>query len=206
MTAVYRRALGLAFDYLPSQVRALHDVTTSVTWAGRADVVRGETLAARAIATLFGLPPAGLDQPLSVTFGPIDGAEVWTRTFGAETFVSTQRAVDGVIHETVGACVLVLRPNAGPDDLTLTLERASLLGVPLPRFLLPKVRTREFERDGFYWFEVEARVPAFGLLVRYRGWLHRANAKIGNGTGSGSDSGTRTGGIGTVGQTSGSAV
>jgi hypothetical protein len=33
------------------------------------------------------------------------------------------------------------------------------------------VRTFECERDGRYRFEVEARLPLFGLLVRYSGWL-----------------------------------
>ena len=48
------------------------------------------------------------------------------------------------------------------------------LGVPVPRFLVPKVETREFEKAGRYHFEVEARLPWFGRLVCYAGWLEPA--------------------------------
>jgi hypothetical protein len=35
------------------------------------------------------------------------------------------------------------------------------------------VRTFEREQGGRYHFEVEAKLPLFGLLVRYSGWLER---------------------------------
>ena len=51
-----------------------------------------------------------------------------------------------------------------------------LLGLPLPPFMLPPIRTRESERDGRYQFEVEAGLPLIGLLVRYEGWLERGSS------------------------------
>ena len=77
MMPLYCRLLGAQFDQLPDQVRDLHNVMSAARWSGRADVVRGSSIAARLIATLFGLPPEGSDQALTVTFEPSGDAEVW---------------------------------------------------------------------------------------------------------------------------------
>jgi Domain of unknown function (DUF4166) len=173
MIPLYRRLLGSRFDGLPPQVRALHDISGPAAWAGRANVVRGPALSARAVATIFQLPPAGRDQPLTVTFVPQGDAEVWTRSFGASKFVSTQRAAGPELHESVGPCTLRMTLQADAAGLGLSLTGAQMLGVPVPGFLLPRIRTREDEQGGRYHFDVEAHVPAFGLLVHYEGWLER---------------------------------
>ena len=43
--------------------------------------------------------------------------------------------------------------------------------LPLPASLFEGVRCREFEQDGRYRFEVEARLPLVGRVIRYEGWL-----------------------------------
>ena len=174
MTALYRRLLGAQFDRLPGEVRSLHDVASASTWTGRADVERGPSPAAGLLATILRLPPAGADQPLTVTFTPRAETEIWTRNFAGRRFQSTQRAVGSELHETVGPVTLRMRPWQDDDSLSLELIDALLLGWPVPRRLLPVISTRESARDGRYHFAVEATVPAFGLLVRYSGWLERA--------------------------------
>jgi Domain of unknown function (DUF4166) len=173
MTPLYRRLLGAKFDHLPGKVRALHDVTYPASWSGRADVERGASPGARLLATLFRLPPEGPDQALTVSFEPRGDAEVWTRMFGAKHFVSTQRASAELLHETVGPCTLQMSLHTDGDGLALKVVAARILGLPVPRFLLPQIRTLETERDGRYTFDVEAAIPAFGRLVHYRGWLER---------------------------------
>jgi hypothetical protein len=173
MTALYRRLLAERFDDLPGQVRALHDVAAASTWVGRADVERGGRVA-RLLATAFGLPPQGRDQPLSVTFTPRGEAEEWARTFGARRFVSTQWACGRELRERVGPVTLHMTLRQDADALGLTLVGARCLGLPVPALLLPRIHTRESEHEGRYQFEVEAVIPLLGLLVRYRGRLARA--------------------------------
>lgn len=174
--ALYRRVLGARFDALPARVRELHDLDGARVWTGRASVERGKSLPSRIAAALTGLPPEGPDQPLRVTFEPVGTAEVWLRQFGSARFRSVQYARGGFLRERVGPTTFVFRPIASPEGLALRLEGFRVLGVPLPRLLHPAVHTFECERDGRYHFEVEARLPLFGLLVRYGGWLEEARS------------------------------
>ena len=66
-----------------------------------------------------------------------------------------------------------LEPRA--DGLHLVPQRAWFLGIPLPPFLLPRVRAVASEETGpegpRYTFDVAAALPGIGLVVHYRGWL-----------------------------------
>jgi hypothetical protein len=170
---LYRRLLGARFEQLPARVAELHDVTATSVWTGRADVERGRSFASRVVATLFGLPPAGRDQPLSVTFTPQGEREVWTRTFGRAVFRSVQYERRGLLRERVGPSTFIFALDTSAEGMALALRGVRVLGVPLPRLLAPSVRTLESQRDGRYQFEVEASLPLLGPIVRYAGWLER---------------------------------
>lgn len=168
---LYRRVLGPRFDALPARVRELHDLQGPSVWVGAANVERGRSLVSRLAALVSGLPPEGRDQPLRVTFEPVGMSENWARQFGSAPFRSVQYERGGFLRERVGPTTFVFTALASAEALALRLDGFRVLGVPLPRLLHPVVRTFECERDGRYHFEVEARLPLFGLLVRYSGWL-----------------------------------
>lgn len=170
---LYRRLLRERLEVLPARVRELHDLTGASVWTGGADVERGRSLAARMVATLFGLPPAGRDQALRVTFEPVDGKEIWLRAFDNGTFRSVQYERGGLLCERVGPSTFVFALATAANGMALELRGVRFLGVPLPRFLAPSVRTFESEREGRYQFEVEASLPLLGRIVRYEGWLER---------------------------------
>jgi hypothetical protein len=168
---LYRRVLGADFAVLPPRVRDLHDLDGRRVWTGRASVTRGTSLASRIAAAIAGLPPEAPDQALTVTFETAGSTEIWSRRFGSSLFRSVQYARGVSLHERVGPTTFVFTPLASGEGLALRLDGFRVLGVPLPRFLHPDVCTSEREREGRYEFEVEARLPLFGLLVRYAGWL-----------------------------------
>lgn len=173
-TPLYRRVLGDRFETLPERVRALHSVTQTTSWSGRADVERGPSLPARLLAAIAGLPLAGRDQPLTVTFTPDNGEEIWTRTFARHVFRSVQGEADGRLWEQVGPARLAFELTAGPNGLSLKISGLRVLGVPVAGWLLPTAVTREWEEGGRYRFSVAVHVPLIGLLVRYDGWLEPA--------------------------------
>ena len=170
---LYRRLLGERFEQLPPRVRELHDLAGASVWMGRADVERGRSLPSRMIATLFGLPPAGRDQALRVTFQAAGDREIWSRSFGNAAFRSVQYERGGLLRERVGPSTFVFALDTSADGMALKLQGVRLLGVPLPRFMSPSVFTFESERDGRYHFEVEASLPVLGRIVRYVGWLEQ---------------------------------
>ncbi len=171
---LYRRLLGARFDQLPAPVADLHNVTATSVWTGRADVERGNSLASRVVASLFGLPPAGRDQTLQVVFDPIEGREIWQRKFGSKVFRSVQYERAGLLRERIGLVVFVFALDVSADGMALKLDGVCILGVPLPRWLNPSVRTLEWAHGGRYHFQVEASLPLLGPVVRYSGWLEGA--------------------------------
>jgi uncharacterized protein DUF4166 len=170
---LYRRVLGARFAVLPKRVRELHELEAASQWTGMASVERGRSRLSRLAAWLAGLPPDGQDQVLCVTFEPIGGHEIWTRRFGEVRFRSVQYERGGFLCERAGPSMFVFTPVASGSGLALRLDGFRLLGLPLPRRLHPQVRTWECEREGRYRFEVEARMPLAGLIIRYDGWLVR---------------------------------
>lgn len=58
------------------------------------------------------------------------------------------------------------------ESMRLPVRRGWFLGLPLPRFLLPKSDSREYVENGSFSFDVALSAPfGGGLLVRYRGHL-----------------------------------
>ena len=174
-TPLYRRLLGQRFEELPARVRELHDVTGASVWTGRADVERGRSRLSNLVATLFGLPPAGRDQALEVTFMPDGGTELWTRALrqrgvplaAVRARRPAQRA-GGAEHVRVRARHLGGRHGAQAAGRALPRRAAAAVACAV-------VFTFESEREGRYHFEVEASLPLLGRIVRYEGWLEKAS-------------------------------
>jgi len=87
---LYRRVLGEAWDSLPAPLQTMHDVQSERTADGVAVVERGSGLLARLVAFVIGLPPAGTDIPITVSFRTRQGREYWQRNFAGHAFSSVQ--------------------------------------------------------------------------------------------------------------------
>jgi len=172
---LYRAVLGSAFSRLPPRVQALHDSRAARRWSGFAEVRRGRSPVAALVAALVGFPKAAPSVPVTVSFSPEDGAERWVRTFDGTSFSSVQSLGSGkdqhLVVERFGAASFALALVVEGDRLTLVPRRWSLLGIPMPHFLLPTGLSFETERDGRFCFDVEISVPFVGLIVAYRGTL-----------------------------------
>jgi hypothetical protein len=172
---LYRRLLGDAYASLPAPIQALHDLTGTLTVEGRATVERGTGLVARAIAGLFGFPPAGDDVPVKVDFTLRHGREIWRRNLAGRTFVSTREAGQGrfdrLLCERFGPFAFGIALVCDAERLNLVFRGWSAFGIPLPRALAPRATAYERVEDGRFRFYVEIKLPLIGLVVRYQGWL-----------------------------------
>lgn len=167
---LYARVMGAAFDRLPPAVRRLHDVCRDSGAEGEGRVERGRGLVARILAAAMRFPPEGL-WPLHVAFAEESGVERWTRDFGGHRFASALSARGGRIVERFGPLRFAFDLPSGPEGLEMRLRAWSVLGVPLPLALAPRIAAREWEEDGRFRFAVAAALPLVGEVVRYSGWL-----------------------------------
>ena len=173
---LYARALGDVWNALPLPLRRMHDIQGVGQASGLAQIERGRGLLARTIAAAIGFPVAGHDVPVQVTFIADAHGELWQRTFAGKRFASYQfdgpEPGDGIVFERFGLITIALHliPEAG--RLNVVPIRWSLLGIPLPRTLMPIGETYEFvDAENRFNFHVEIGHPWLGLIVRYRGFL-----------------------------------
>lgn len=176
---LFRRVLGTAFEALPASLQALHDSRVTRHWHGLARVERGRGLGAALVTALVGFPRSGVDVPVSVTLNAEGDGERWTRTFAGRTFRSHQTPGRGkdehLVVERFGVAAVALALVVEGDRLLFVPRRWSLLGIPMPRALLPDGESFETEADGRFRFDVAIRAPLLGLIVAYQGWLEPRN-------------------------------
>lgn len=173
---VYRQVMAGAYDAMPPQWRAVHDLREGeLRVAGRASVTRGRGLLARLAGAIIGFPKSGEDVPVAVTFSRRNGDELWTRTFAGKRFSSRQAPGRGrerhLIVERFGPLAIAMAPVVRDDRMSLIIRRFSLFGVPLPLWLGPTTAAHEAVVDGRFRFDVQIGHPLTGMIVRYRGWL-----------------------------------
>ncbi len=176
----FKKVLGSAFESLPDQVKALHDVETVQKWGGHAQIRRGRGFWANAIAVIMRFPKAAERTPVTVTVSRQQNGEKWTRKFGNKQFTSilecgTERN-DNLMVERFGIIKVALALVVKGERLFFIPRRWTCLGFPLPNVLLPKGESYETETDGKFRFDVEISAPFIGLIVAYRGALHRRPA------------------------------
>lgn len=174
----YRRILGPAFDSLPPRVRELHATEAPRHWRGHAEVRRGTNPLARLAAAIIGFPGPAAATPVSVAFTREPGGERWTRDFDGRQFSSLQYEGSGrnahLLVERFGPAAFAMALVVEGDRLTLVPRRWSLLGLPMPRWLMPSGPSFETDADGKFQFNVDIRLPLAGLVVAYRGTLEPA--------------------------------
>jgi hypothetical protein len=172
---LYASLLGTAFDELPREIREMHEIEGSKVVRGRANVKRGHGVVSRLVGRITGFPAAGEDVPVEVKFAAANGEEVWTRTFGSQSFSSRQYAGRGhwkhLLCERFGPLTFAMALVAENGRLTLVLRHWRAFGVPLPLWLCPRSDAYEASADGCFRFHVAISLPLAGLIVRYEGWL-----------------------------------
>ncbi|MFM9864038.1 MAG: DUF4166 domain-containing protein, partial [Micropepsaceae bacterium] len=168
---LFQRVLP-GFAQMPQAVREAHAPDPARELVGEVDVDGAENPFAQAIAWLAGFPPAGRNLRAAVTVERDGNGEVWVRRFGTKTFASHLNEAGGKLTERFGAITFDLDAAADPQGFRLSIVRARLGELPLPRFLTPQTdASAGIDENGRYRFDVAISLPVIGRLVRYRGLL-----------------------------------
>lgn len=173
MTAtVFQQVLGAEFYHLAPEVKQLHARQGEFVYRGRTRIVRGSGWLSRLCGWATRLPPAMDDADTTVRFTAMPGHEVWQRQFADARMRSRLWSEDGLLCERLGAVRFGFHLYRKDTALHWAVHRVHLFGlIPLPAHWFDAVRSREFVENGRYRFDVQARLPLAGLLVRYEGHL-----------------------------------
>lgn len=178
---LFRAALESKWDTLPEKVRALHHVVDVAEFKGFADIERGTRPLGKLCAVLFRFPRAGLDVPVTVTKIRTKQGETWQRQFGKRIQHSRLKVIGPPfrVTEQYWPFTFELALSIRNDTIRLPVRRGWLLGIPIPKRLLPKSDSREFLAGGSFHFDIKLRAPLRGgLIVRYRGTLRPVKKPI----------------------------
>ncbi|WP_412051175.1 DUF4166 domain-containing protein [Hoeflea sp. Naph1] len=171
---LFQAVLADRWADLSPEVQSLHGVQDIESFSGKARVTRGDSLIARLIAWLFGFPAAADETPVTVTKMRIGAGEIWERNFSGRVFRSYCKPADSPYRFRERFWLFNFEMDLPVEDggLRLPVRRGWFLGIPLPRFLLPKSESREYALNGVFHFDVALSAPfGGGLIVRYRGHL-----------------------------------
>jgi hypothetical protein len=176
--AIYTRAIGPAFDDLPTAIRALHETPGRSLWRGQAATEGAAGPFAAIVARAIGFPGTQAACPAEVAIGADGDRSIWRRRIGGHAFASVLSAPrsGGRVSERFGPLSMDLRLVPEGDRLVYRVEGWRLGPIPLPRLLAPTTRAHEeVDGEGRFVFDVEISAPLAGRLVRYRGWLARVD-------------------------------
>ncbi|WP_161594669.1 DUF4166 domain-containing protein [Marimonas lutisalis] len=151
-----------------------HGGTGEKRYHGRCTIMRGRGPLIRLALWLGRFPPAAQDQSIRLAMHIGPGESRWLRGFGGHPTASTLRfdSDRGEVIERFGALRVAMRPTVCDDTLHFSITRLWVMGVRLPRILLPRSATHERAgENGRVHFDVSARAPVLGMLIRYVGWL-----------------------------------
>ncbi len=157
---------------LPKALQALHN--SGGIYSGRCSVKPGKGWLAKVALRFASMPLGGDDIPVRLRIDQEGGTWFWTRDFDGHV-TQSRLALDhqmGCVREQFGQISVWLKPVYANEQLEIQILRLSLLRIPCPKLLLPQSKTVEWQdEEGRFRFDVSARMPLIGALIRYQGWL-----------------------------------
>lgn len=169
---LFQRLMGAEFYHLADEVKALHSRRGNFRYRGECTVERGRNPLGRLACVMLRFPRPMQNAPIHVDFDAQGAHENWQRSFNGTPMRSRLRFDGGLLQDRTGPARFRFRLFRIGKDLHWVAEEAKVFGLfPMPERWLDGIRCREYAEDGRYRFEVEARLPIFGKLMRYSGWL-----------------------------------
>lgn len=168
---MYEQVLGASYANLPPAVQRFHRLTGRCVLQGWVETYAPESVLARVLAYCLGTPRIASSGKLRFVLEAGPNLECWTRHFPKETMTSQMRLVGGQVEEQLGTAVLTFNLAAVNGTLKMELARMRFLGVPCPKWLMPRVVADETGPEDRLHFRVVAALPIVGVVASYRGHL-----------------------------------
>ncbi len=175
---LYRQVMGDAFEGLAAAPRHFHNLQGRWTLSGEVRTTPPASGLGRLLAALTGTPRSASTGPIQFELDAAPGRERWHRKFPHQAMQSIlSLGPDGLLTERLGAARLGFSLGTMPGGgLRMTLQRMQFLGIPCPRWLMPRVVAEERGEGSRLHFHIRADVPGLGLVAGYDGWLDLENS------------------------------
>ena len=172
---LFRQTMGRLFHLLPGAMKDQHGTRDILLSRGRCDIERGRAWTSRLVGWLFKFPPAGRDLPTLVTVIAGKGHEIWHRDFGGQGIFTVlepaRRRGMPVIVERFGPVCFDLKLGEAEDGIRMTVAGMRALGVPMPRWLWPRLKAVEHAEAQRFHFDIDIDLSWGAKLIHYRGWV-----------------------------------
>ncbi|HEY0955859.1 MAG TPA: DUF4166 domain-containing protein [Roseateles sp.] len=169
--SLYERVLGSGYAQLPAAVRRFHRLSGRHTLHGEVHTLAPASIPARLLALCLGTPRRAGTGPLRFVLDASPETEDWTRHFPTQRMTSRMRLVSGSIQEKLGAARLTFGLSVADGALRMELLGLRFLGVPCPRWLMPRIVAEETGQQERLHFRVAASLPLLGTVAGYHGHL-----------------------------------
>lgn len=167
--SLYQRVMGSRFEQLPAAVQRFHRLSGNHSLQGWVETSAPASWLGRVLAWGLGSPQQAQEGPIHFELKAQPELERWTRHFPAKTMSSTLSLGAAAVVERLGLARLEFELLAPAGRLEMRLLNMRFLGVPCPRWLMPRILAIETGEADRLHFEVEASVPLIGRVTRYRG-------------------------------------
>jgi hypothetical protein len=171
MTSMYETVMGPAFEQLAEPVKSFHRTLGRRELHGWVHTEAPASFAARLLARCLGTPLSPSAGAIRFELDAQPDCEVWVRHFPHQTMGSRMRLVRGELTEKLGPTLLHFGLAARESRLVMQLRGLRFLGIPCPRWALPRIVAEEEGRDGRLYFTVRAALPLIGQVAGYTGHL-----------------------------------
>ena len=162
---------GDAFSRLHTVLQRFHGRQGRSVLHGEVTTLAPDTGVGRLLAAMLGSPRAGSTGPICFVLDAQPEQEDWVREFPGQTMRSRMRLVAGQVVESLGPARLVFQLQEMNGGLAMELQSMRFLGIPCPRWLLPRLVAREHAEGGRLCFEIKASLPLVGRVASYQGHL-----------------------------------
>lgn len=175
---LFPNVMGEDFKRLAPVVGRFHGTGPGARAQGTLRVRRGSGVA-YGLGWILRLPRATEAIPVTLEVLPLPNGEHWRRYFGDQRFESRMRQQDGKLRESIWPACFSFQLLAEDGALVFHTKGCSILGVPLPRPLWPRIVVRASESvtlsessERFTIF-VEMSMPGLGRIVEYYGEMQQ---------------------------------
>ena len=168
---MYEQVLGADYANLAPAAQRFHRLAGRTVLQGWVETHAPVSVLARLLAYCLGTPRVASSGPIRFELEAGPDMESWTRHFPAQTMTSQMRLVRGQVQERLGTAVLTFNLAASNGTLKMELARMRFLGVPCPKWLMPRIIAEESGAEDQLHFRVVAALPMVGVVASYQGHL-----------------------------------